>query len=160
MKIGIISDSHENMPAIGRAVALFNGEGVDLVLHAGDIISPITAGEFTALEARMIAVFGNNDGERFYLKEKFSPFAEIHERKWEGDLGGRKVLLIHEPDLLPALEASGAYDVIVYGHTHKAEVRKGRALVINPGECGGWITGRRTVAILDTETMEAEIIEL
>ena len=48
MKLGIISDSHENMPLIAKAVELFNHEEVDLVLHAGDFISPITAKEFKA----------------------------------------------------------------------------------------------------------------
>jgi putative phosphoesterase len=161
MKIGLMADSHENMPMIARAVALFDREGTELVLHAGDIISPITAKEFVKLQMHMIAVFGNNDGEKLYLREKFAPFAEIHERAWEGEAGGRRILMIHAPDTLAALEASDAYDVIVYGHTHKAVVRKGKkTLVVNPGECCGWITGRSTVAILDTETMEAEIRDL
>lgn len=158
MKIGVMADSHENMPMIARAVDLFNRERVGLVLHAGDIISPITAKEFAKLGMRMVAVFGNNDGEKLFLKKKFAPFASLHERSWEGEAGGRRVLLIHAPDALAALEASGAYDLIVYGHTHEAVVRKGaRTLVVNPGECCGWITGRSTVAILETETMEAEI---
>lgn len=158
MKMGIMADSHEHMPMIARAVALFNREGVELVLHAGDIISPITAKEFKKLKMKMVAVFGNNDGEKLFLKEKFAPFAEIHERAWEGKAGKRKILLIHAPDALAALESSGAYDLIVYGHTHEAVVRRGkRTLVVNPGECCGWITGRSTVAILDTKTMKAEI---
>ena len=160
MTVGIIADSHENMPAIARAVELFNREGVEVVLHAGDIISPITAKEFERLEARMIAVFGNNDGEKFFLREKFSPFGEIHERRWEGDLDGRRILLIHEPDLLEALASSGRYDVIVYGHTHRGEIMPGKTLVINPGECGGWLTGRHTVALLDTGTLSAVIRDI
>ena len=160
MKIGLIADSHENMPMIAEAVGLFNREGVEFVLHAGDIISPITAKEFQSLKAKMIAVFGNNDGEKFFLREKFKPIGEIHERKWEGEIGGKKILLIHVPDMLDTLERSGSYDIIVYGHTHKIDVRKGKTLVINPGECGGWITGRCTVAVLDTERMEVDIQEL
>lgn len=158
MKVGLIADSHEHMPMIRRAVELFNRETVGLVLHAGDIISPITAKEFSMLEARMQAVFGNNDGEKLYLRERFASFAKIHERCWEGEAGGKRLLLIHAPDTLAALEASGAYDAIVYGHTHEAVVRRtGRTLVVNPGECCGWITGRATVALLDTDTMEAKI---
>ena len=161
MKIGIMADSHENMPMIAKAVALFNRERAGLVLHAGDIISPITAKEFKRLKMKMVAVFGNNDGEKLFLKEKFAPFAEIHERAWEGEAGGRRVLMIHAPDALAALEASGVYDVIVYGHTHEAVARKGkRTLVVNPGECCGWITGRSTVAILDTDEMSVEIKNL
>ena len=160
MKLGLMADSHENMPAIAKAVELFNREGVAVVLHAGDIISPITAKEFAQLKMPLIAVFGNNDGEKFFLMEKFRGIGEIHERKWEGELGGKRVLLIHAPDMLDALAASGAYDLIVYGHTHEVVVRKGKTLVVNPGECGGWLTGRCTVAALDTERMSAEIHDL
>ena len=157
MKLGVMSDSHENMQMIAKAVELFNNEKVHCVLHAGDIISPITAKEFKKLEARLIAVFGNNDGEKFFLREKLKGIGEIHERKWEGEISGKKILLIHAPDMLDALEKSGAYDIIIYGHTHEPVIRKGRTLVVNPGECGGWLTGKATVAILDTERMSAEI---
>ena len=160
MKIGLIADSHENMPMIAKAVELFNRERVELVLHAGDIISPITAKEFSKLKARMIIVLGNNDGEKFFLRERFKSIGEIHEGKWEGEIDGKRLLLIHAPDMLGALEKSGSYDIIVYGHTHKLDIRKGETLVVNPGECGGWITGRCTIAILDTEKMEVGIEEL
>ncbi len=159
MKIGIISDTHENMAKIAKAVALFNREKVGAVLHAGDIISPITAKEFIALQAPLIVVFGNNDGDRLYLTKRFRGIGKLHPKKFEGSLGGKKVLLIHEPDMLDALAASGRYDLIVYGHTHQAEIRKeGATLIINPGEGGGWITGKSTVALLDTKTMKAKLI--
>ena len=63
--------------------------------------------------------------------------------------------------MLDALAKSGVYDIIVYGHTHRSEIsRRGDTLVINPGEGCGWITGIATAALLDTETMEAELVEL
>jgi len=161
MKIGIISDSHENMPKIRRAVELFNREQVGAVLHAGDIISPITAGEFASLQARLIGVFGNNDGDVLFLRERFRKIGKLHVKKYEGRLGGKRFLLIHQPDMLEALAASGAYDVIVYGHTHRAEIsRRGPTLVVNPGEAGGWITGKSTVALLDTSTLEARLVRI
>lgn len=161
MKIGILSDTHENMPKIRAAVGLFNRRRVGAVLHAGDIISPITAREFTRLKAPLIGVFGNNDGDRLFLRERFRKIGTLHSKKFEGRIGGKRFLLIHEPDMLEALAASGRYDVIVYGHTHRLEIsRRGGTLVINPGEGAGWITGRCTAALLDTETMEAEIVGL
>ncbi len=161
MKIGIISDTHENMDRIRAAVELFNREGVETVLHGGDIISPITAKEFSALQAPLIGVFGNNDGDKLFLTERFREIGTLHNKRWEGTLGGKKFLLIHEPDMLEALAASGHYDVIVYGHTHRSEIsRKGKTLVINPGEGGGWITGRATAALLDTGTMEVRLVEI
>jgi len=161
MKIGLISDTHENMTKIRRAVELFNREKVEVVLHAGDIISPITADHFQGLNSRFIGVFGNNDGDRLYLRQRFRRIGKIHVDKYEGRLGGKRFLLIHQPDMLEPLAASGAYDVIVYGHTHRWEIsRHGGTLVINPGEAGGWITGKATVVLLDTETMEARLVRL
>ena len=58
---------------------------------------------------------------------------------------------MHEPDNLDALAISGKFDAIIYGYTHEIDIRKGPALVINPGECGGWLSGRRTVALWDVE---------
>ena len=161
MKIGIISDTHENMPKIRQAVKLFNRRRVAYVLHAGDIISPITAGEFSALKAPFIGVFGNNDGDKLFLTRRFKEIGKIHPKKFEGKLGGKKILLIHEPDMLEALAASGAYDVIIYGHTHHPEIsRRGKTLVINPGEACGWITGQATVAILDLDKLKADLIKI
>jgi putative phosphoesterase len=49
MIIGIISDSHDNLTQIKIAVDIFNREKVELVLHAGDFVSPFTFLEFKKL---------------------------------------------------------------------------------------------------------------
>ncbi len=67
---------------------------------------------------------------------------------------------MHQPKFLKALIASGEYDLIVYGHTHQVDIRQGRPLVVNPGECGGWLTGRTTIATVDLETMKPEVHDL
>ncbi len=160
MKLGIIADSHENMPLIAKAVELFNRQEVDLVLHAGDFISAITAKEFKKLKAKLIGVFGNNDGDKLLLQKRFQGIGELYDDYHELEIEGRKIVLMHQPKFLKALIASGKYDLIIYGHTHKVDIREGQPLVINPGECGGWLTGRRTVAIVDLETMKVEIYDL
>ncbi len=162
MKIGVIADTHDNMPKIAQAVELFNREGVELVLHAGDYISPITANEFKKLKAKLIGVFGNNDGEKLFLIKRYQGegIGELHEDYHELELEGRKIVLMHQPKFLEALIASRQYDVIIYGHTHEVDLREGPPLVLNPGEAGGWLTGRATVALLDLKTLKAEIIEL
>jgi len=51
--------------------------------------------------------------------------------------------------------------VVIYGHTHQTDLSKiGKTLLINPGECGGWLTGKSTIALLDIKTWEAKIVEL
>lgn len=161
MLIGVISDSHENMVMIERAVEFFNGKNVQLVLHAGDIISPITYSRFKELESKFIAVFGNNDGEKKMLKEKFKNIGEIYENIYSCEVQGQHLIMMHEPHNLEKLVASQKYDIIIYGHTHIPEIRKsGKTLILNPGECGGWLTGDSTVALLYPEKKEAEIIKL
>ncbi|HIC95282.1 TPA: metallophosphoesterase, partial [Candidatus Bipolaricaulota bacterium] len=148
MRLGIISDTHDNLRKIAQAVELFNREEVDLVLHAGDFVSPFTAREFERLQARLIGVFGNNDGDKLYLLERYQGIGELHEDHHELELNGRRIVLMHQPKLLEALIASRKYDVIIYGHTHEVDLSDGPPLVLNPGEASGWLTGRATVALL------------
>ena len=159
MKLGIIADSHENMPLIAKAVELFNHEEVGLVLHAGDFISPITAKEFKRLKSKLIGVFGNNDGDKLLLQRQFHDIGELYEDYHELEIEGKETVLMHQPKFLEILIASGKYDLIIYGHTHEIDIREGQPLVVNPGECGGWLTGRSTVAIVDLETMETKIYD-
>jgi len=160
MKIGAIADSHDNIPKIAGAVELFNEEGVELVLHAGDYISPITARAFEKLDAPLVGVFGNNDGDRIFLVERFRDIGNIYPDYHEFEIDGKKGVLMHEPKFIDALVKSGLYDLVIYGHTHQIDIREGQPLVINPGECGGWLTERATVAIVETEDMSVRLIDL
>ena len=49
MRIGIISDTHDNVPMVQRAVEIFNAEAVDLVLHEGDYVSPFAVKPLSGL---------------------------------------------------------------------------------------------------------------
>ena len=156
MKIGIISDSHDHRTNIIKAVECFNDENVDRVIHAGDLVSPFTEREFKNLKSKMTAVFGNNDGEKFGLKNIF----DIHLPPLELTLDDKKFIILHEPHNLDSLKKSKNYDVIIYGHIHIPKIEKENALIINPGETCCWISGKATVVILDTEKMEPRLIEL
>lgn len=156
MKIGILADSHDNLAALGKAVSVFNDAEVSLVCHAGDLISPFVFRQLKNLHAGFIAVFGNNDGERFGLAQAFPD--QIHRAPHLVTFHDKNILLLHEPDQLDALKASGKYDCIIYGHTHEVDIQTGRTLVINPGECGGWLNGRRTVSLWDVESGEVDVI--
>jgi putative phosphoesterase len=156
MKIGVMADSHDNLPALVKAVSLFNDAGVSLVLHAGDLISPFTAKPFKQLKCELIAVYGNNDGEIKGLAEVFD--GRIYRAPYLVQFKGKNILLMHEPDNLEALAISGKFDAIIYGHTHEIDIRKGPTLVINPGECGGWLSGRRTVALWDVEKEQVNTV--
>lgn len=167
MLIGIISDTHENMQAIDKAVETFNSKNIQLVFHAGDIISPITFSHFDKLNCPIHLVFGNNDGEKQMLKEKYSKRGSIIQNppfEYELDEDGKKIkfIIFHSPPQnIEDLAKSGEYDYIIYGHTHKKDLRTvGKTTIINPGEAGGWLFGEKTIAILDTKTKNVEFLEL
>lgn len=160
MKIGFMADSHDNLPKIVEAVGLFNKQNVKLVLHAGDYISPITANAFGKLNAPLIGIFGNNDGDRLYLTERFREIGNLYPDHYQFEFGGKRGVLMHEPKFIDALMKSSHYDLIVYSHTHEIDVRDGKPLVVNPGECGGWLTGRTTVAIVESEAMTVRLVDL
>lgn len=160
MLIGILSDTHDHLPLLRKALGMMKERGVELVLHAGDFVSPFTAEPFRETGLRVIGVFGNNDGDKLYLRERFREVGEIFFPPHEFELGGRRVVLLHEPRALQALVESGKYDLLVYGHTHRPEVRQGQTLVVNPGEAGGWLTGQPTAALVDLASLRAEIIYL
>ena len=161
MKIGILSDTHDNLVSIKKAVNLFNREKTDLVLHAGDIVSPFTALEFQKLNCTFTGVFGNNDGDMLYLREKFEKIGQLFPAPYIANINHRQIIMMHKEKLIDALIESQKYEIIIYGHIHRLDLRKiGRSLIINPGECGGWLTNQCTVAILQTDNLEAKIIDL
>ena len=83
MKIGILADSHDNLPKIARAVEIFSVEGVGQVLHASDLVSPIKVGPFACLNAPLVGVFGNNDGDRLCLTERIREIGTLHVGTYE-----------------------------------------------------------------------------
>ncbi|MFQ5800091.1 MAG: metallophosphoesterase [Candidatus Hydrothermarchaeales archaeon] len=162
MKVGIISDTHDNLDAIDATIELLNSKEVGTVIHAGDVISPFAAARFKRLKAPMWVVYGNNDGERTGLKSKFKELGAEIEDFLEFELGGRRFAVYHGTieGVQDSLVKSRQYDVVLTGHTHKPEVKRSEGtLLINPGEACGYLTGKRSLCILDLETMEPEIVE-
>jgi putative phosphoesterase len=159
--IGILSDSHDNRGALRAAVRLFNQEDCSLVLHAGDFVAPFAARELEALGCPVKAVFGNCDGEKEGLRTTMAAIGKIKEPPFVFRYEGREFLMTHTHFSLDGYIRSDKYDVIVYGHTHRPEFRQsGRALVVNPGEAGGWVTGSCSVALLDPLELAVEIVPL
>ncbi len=159
MIVGIISDTHDHIDNIKKAVKLFNDKNVSLVLHGGDYTSPFSLLPFKDLRANFQGIFGNNDGDLLMLNTRAE--GKLHKQPYEFTLNEKKAVMVHEHFSVDALADSGHYDIVIYGHTHRAlsEIRK-KTLVINPGECGGWLYGKATVAILNVEKMECEIVNL
>jgi len=159
-----MSDAHDSIQGVRDALRIFLSKKVDLVLFAGDMIGSGNCYTFEGFGIPIKLVFGNNDGDRVGLAREFArvggeylgDFGEI-------EAGGLKIALMHgtEEPLVRAVVASQLYDVVVRGHNHHAEVtRHGKTLLVNPGEIWGYFTGRSSIAILDTASLNVEIIEL
>ena len=69
MRIGIVSDTHNNLKNVRKIVALFNDHAVERVIHTGDISQAKTLNVFADLDAPLFGVFGNNDQEREALEK-------------------------------------------------------------------------------------------
>jgi putative phosphoesterase len=160
-----MSDTHDHLPLIERAVGRMNDEEADLVLHAGDFVSPFVIPALAGLNAPLIGVFGNNDGDKPLLVRRCGEVDGMEIRgifaRIEAD--GLVIGMLHgdEPALLQSLVEGCGFDVIVSGHTHVAAIgRHGSTTIINPGEVCGYLTGRPTVVLFDTQTGEGRILPL
>ncbi len=154
MKAGIISDSHDNLPKIDKAIRLFNKEKVDFVFHAGDFVAPFAAARLKSLTCGWAGVFGNNDGE----KDGLSAISDgkIKRPPLRKELGGRRITVVHHIQNIDPYKDPA--DIFIFGHTHKPEIKSlSGKLIINPGECGGWLNGKSSVAIVDLSTLSARI---
>lgn len=159
--IGIMSDSHDNVYAVRQAVRFFKNTECKLVIHAGDFVAPFAARELEYLGCPVKAVFGNCDGEKEGLRRVVDAFGEIRKAPFVFWYADKNFLITHTHFSVGRYAASGKYEVIIFGHTHKAEVRRNKGvLLINPGETGGWLSGKSTVALVDPSTWETEVFTL
>lgn len=160
MKIAIISDTHDNLNAITAFGEKLKAIKVNCLLHGGDFCSPFSIRAIKQYHLPMKAVFGNNDGDKVLLTKSAEGFGEIKEGTYIFELANRKFAMTHYPESINSLAVSGQFDVIIYGHTHKLDIRKESCLIINPGELCGWLTRRKTAVLLDTVSFTTEIIEV
>lgn len=160
MLIGVMADSHDNVPKIEAAVSLFNQHQVEHVLHAGDFVAPFAIDPLRGLDCPVLSVFGNNDGERLGLAARIREIGEVHAYLATATLADRRIAVVHYPELAEPLAKSGAFDLVVYGHTHRVDQRQDHGLLLNPGETGGWLTGCSTVAVVDLTALQVQLHEL
>ena len=163
VKIGIISDTHDHQRHIRKAIELFNERQVEVVFHAGDLISPFVATAFGGLAAqRFIAVYGNNDGEKLNLRTAVEKIGgEIHEYCYKGAIADKSLYMTHTEHNITEIVASQMYDLVIYGHTHKQDIRnEGRTLVINPGEATDWFGDKSDIVVLESDDLSYDLIPL
>ena len=157
MLAGIVSDTHDRLPMMDKALAVFSQRGAEALIHPGDVVAPFAAKRLREWTGPLFVIYGNNDGERAGLKQVLP---EIQDGPLFIELGGRNILVHHFIDWCKPSQIERA-EVIITGHTHEVvhERRDGK-LFVNPGECCGWVSGRCTAALLETDTLSVEILEL
>ena len=161
MQVGIFADTHDHLDNIRLAVAEFNRLECDIVLFAGDLVSTFAIPPLRKLKCRMIASFGDNEGNKLGIRGGMQIIGEIGEPPFCFRLrDGKRVLLTHQRELIRT--PVDGVDIIVYAHTHKPRIHRDRAgrLWINPGETSGWTYRNPTIAVLDTESMQAHLVSL
>lgn len=167
MKIGVISDTHDQYQNILKAVRIFNKNKIELLIHCGDWVSPFTQEFYKGLKCPIKGIFGNNDGDKFYHKI-YAKKSKINFLGKSAKLlvEGKKMFIYHgeNKQLLKKLINSGKYDVVFHGHTHIYENRLiGKTLSLNPGTLmvvtDNKIKGA-SVAIYETKRNTARIIKM
>jgi len=158
MLVGILSDTHDRLTTLQKALEIFRQRKVDTVIHAGDIISPFAARRLKdGIAVPLHIIYGNNDGDRRALAQVLP---QIKDGPIFVDLAGKRALVHHALEWCKPQDIAKV-DIVVTGHSHELKVQEHAGkLYINPGECCGWLTGSCTAVLLDTETMKTEILDL
>jgi uncharacterized protein len=122
-RIGLISDTH----GLVRPEALKALQGVELIVHAGDIGKPEVLDRLQAI-APLAAIKGNNDT---------APWARHIPEILDLHIKDKTLRVIHNVrDSESNLSAAGI-DVVISGHSHKPSVQtRDNVLFVNPGSAG------------------------
>ena len=159
MRIGVLSDTHNNLANVRTIVALFAQARVERVVHTGDITQAKTLRVLAELGAPLAGVFGNNDqGERESLEQAAAELGmQLSDPPLELNWSGRRILVVHDPRELEA--HLDGHDLALHGHTHERRIdRRTDCLVFNPGECAGHLEGRNAVGVVDLASLDVEIL--
>jgi len=172
MKIGIISDSHDHIKNLAKAIQYLNSQSVELIYHCGDWISPSTI-RFLFLEckpkAQVKGVLGNNHGDILRTLKRIQEnniLVTLEQNFLQDKVDGKNIAVYHGQDkgITQALIRSSLYHVVFTGHTHKAVNQiVNKTLHLNPGgisdDQDSKISDNQSLAIYDTKSNKARIIK-
>ncbi len=161
MKIGIVSDTHNDQRRVKQALTRFRQEGITTILHAGDVTSRRTLQLFEGFD--LYVACGNMDrdpGLRQIIESMFGlgRFKMVHQLT----LDGSRIALTHGDNYheYKQLIESQSYDYVIRGHTHRRrDERIDTTRVINPGALKNPRWQSASCAILDTATGDLAWVE-
>ncbi len=163
MRIGIISDIHDNLWNLAPALHHIADAGCEALICCGDLCSPFVMDRLRTFPGAVHVVFGNNDADLFRITQKADQRVQVHGEFVQLTLDGKEIAVNHFNFLARAIAHSGLYDLVCYGHNHRFRVhRVGRALAVNPGPlmgaagfgAEGWEDVAPTFVMYDTTAPE------
>jgi putative phosphoesterase len=167
MQIAILSDVHDNLKALEKALTQIQAKRITDLVFCGDFCAPFSARMMAESGLNIHAVFGNNDGDRFLIAQvaQQHPNLKLY-GEYIGDEGqellidGQSFGVTHYPFYAKTMVKTGWYDAVFFGHSHLVHRQKfGPSLLLNPGEIAGQM-GASTFALYDTQLRSSEIISL
>ncbi len=163
MKIAILSDSHDHIPNLRRAVRRAGELGATLLIHCGDLISPFMLPELHRFRGQVHLIYGNNAGDQHLISTRCGTlFDNIlhHGIQGEVEAAGLRIGFQHYPSLARGLALTGRYQVVCCGHNHIAAFERiGDCLLINPGDLLGKDM-KPGFMLLDSGDLSVERIEV
>ncbi|HEY89644.1 MAG TPA: metallophosphoesterase family protein [Thermoflexia bacterium] len=158
MRIGLLADTHNRLDKVALAVERLRGEGLQSVLHAGDVTGPQVLQELRDFDLWIAR--GNMDRNPLLgtvAEELFGHdrFRDVHTLT----LAGQHIALLHgdQHRLLKLLVDSGSYDYVIHGHTHTfRDEHQAHTRIINPGALSNTSWRPGAFAILDLQTGKLE----
>ena len=163
MKIGVLSDSHENVTNLELALDAYRAEGITQVIHCGDMTTDKTARSLIGFV--VIYVEGNMDQG---VPEIYRTLRDLNSHSvvlptYEGEIEGVSIGVTHgdNENELRRLIDSEKLRYVFHGHTHRRRDEiHGTTRIYNPGALGGLEFESRSYSILDLETGEITLIEI
>jgi putative phosphoesterase len=155
MRIGVIGDTHNNLPNVTAMVKILNRQRVAKVVLTGDITKATVLDVLAGLDAPVHGVYGNNDLERASLEASAARHGmQLVDGPLELHWHGQRIIVVHDPlDLEVHLRPD--HTLALHGHTHlpRSEHVNG-TLVFNPGECAGMLVGHNAVGLVDLGALQ------
>ena len=161
MLIGVVSDTHNNLRNIEQIISLFNNEEITSVIHTGDITNSKSLEKFSALDADLIGVYGNNDRNEVGLNDiAIQNNFQFQEPPRLITLCNKNIAIFHEPDVIyDFLSENVEIDIVIHGHTHRYRHEiVNNVLLFNPGESAGMQKGNNAIGIINLNNLEARRI--
>jgi uncharacterized protein len=159
MKIGILSDTHDQVERTSTAVSALVGAGAEVLIHCGDITRPAVVRECSRLPCYY--VFGNNDYDHDALGRAIRGSGGLSlGRGGLIELDGKKIAVTHGDSSREVRRLVGLDpDYFLSGHTHAAaDDRHGATRWINPGALHR--ADSYSVAVLDLTTDLLEFLDI